>query len=146
MGFGGGGGTNKARSDINVTPLVDVVLVLLIIFLVTMPVLMKELNVEVPRKSDDVAAIEHSANQLIVELKTGDRLFLEGQEINRVDLANRLRDRLEKRREKDRIVFIDVEPLARYGSAVSIIDTIKGAGALTVAIKMRDEDEDKESP
>ena len=53
MSMGGGGGRGAVKSDINVTPLVDVVLVLLIIFLVTMPILMKDISVDVPKKAEE---------------------------------------------------------------------------------------------
>src|SRR5918911_1108462 len=56
MAFGTGGGSGasaRVKSDINVTPLVDVVLVLLIIFLVTMPIVMKDITIDIPKKSDD---------------------------------------------------------------------------------------------
>ncbi len=137
MAFGGGGGLKSAKSDINVTPLVDVVLVLLIIFLVAMPIVMKEIEIDVPRKIDEPQEQMVFPDQITVEITKGGGVLLNGVQIDRVDLATKLRDRLEHKREK--VVFVDFDENTRYGDAVSVMDTAKGAGAITVALKMRDE-------
>ncbi len=139
MAFSAGGGRNGVRSEINVTPLVDVVLVLLIIFLVTMPILMRELDLEIPRKSEEV--IEPPPEEQVVVEVGLDGLKLNGQEIGKFDLAEKVRNSLKNRREK--IVFVGFDDELPYGEAVSIMDVIKGAGAEKVALKMK---EDKDSP
>jgi biopolymer transport protein TolR len=137
MGFGGGGGSG-VRGDINVTPLVDVVLVLLIIFLVTMPILMKEISVDVPRKVDDPnPQVELNTSQLIVELKPGGLIRIDEQTVEMKDLATRVREKLDRQREK--AVFVDIDDMVSYGDAVVVMDTCKGAGATTVAIKMKED-------
>lgn len=147
MGFSQGGGQG-AKSDINVTPLVDVVLVLLIIFLVAMPVVMKEIDVEVPKKIDDPPDTVVVPDQITVEITKGGGVLLNGVEINRVDLAGKLRDRLEHKREK--VVFVDFDELTRYGDVVSIMDTCRGAAwqescrekpddCVKVALKLKEE-------
>jgi biopolymer transport protein ExbD len=137
MAFGGGGGAGRVKSDINVTPLVDVVLVMLIIFLVAMPVVMKEIEIDVPKKSDEPPEQVVVPDQVTVEITKGGGVLLNGVQIERVDLATKLRDRLEHKREK--VVFVDFDEATRYGDAVSVMDTCKGAGATTVALKMKDE-------
>jgi biopolymer transport protein ExbD len=138
MAFGGGGGAGKPKSDINVTPLVDVVLVLLIIFLVAMPVVMREIEIDVPKKTDEPIENVVVPDQVTVEITKGGGVLLNGIQIDRVDLATKLRDRLEHKREK--IVFVDFDEATRYGDAVSIMDTCKGAGATTVALKMKEKE------
>src|SRR5262249_9502333 len=144
MAFGGGGGAGKPKSDINVTPLVDVVLVLLIIFLVAMPVVMREIEIEVPKKTDEPIENVVVPDQITIEVTKGGGVLLNGIQIDRVDLATKLRDRLESKREK--IVFVDFDESTRYGDAVSIMDTAKGAGATTVALKMREKDKEGANP
>ena len=136
MGFSTGGGRNAVKSDINVTPLVDVVLVLLIIFLVTMPILMRELDLEIPRKSEEVVT-EAQEEQVVVEVALDGSLKLNGTDIGKFDLAEKVRDSLKNRREK--IVFIGFDDELKYGEAVSIMDVVKGAGAEKVALKMKDD-------
>jgi biopolymer transport protein ExbD len=138
MAFGGGGGAGKVKSEINVTPLVDVVLVLLIIFLVTMPILMRDISIDIPRKMDaKEMEVFDPTPQLIVSLDKEGRLKIGDDEINRVDLAKVMSEKLERRREK--VVFVDFADDVKYGDAVSIMDTVKGAGASTVALKMKED-------
>jgi len=136
MGFSTGGGRNSVKSDINVTPLVDVVLVLLIIFLVTMPILMREIDLEVPRKAEELVETESEA-QVMVEVGFDGSLKLNGQEIGKFDLAEKVHVALKNRREK--IVFVGFDDELKYGEAVQIMDIIKGAGAEKVALKMKDD-------
>ena len=136
MAFGGGGRGN-VKSDINVTPLVDVVLVLLIIFLVTMPILMKDISIDIPKKADDSIPTEVLPDQLMIEWKNDGRLLVNGEEVNRTELATKVKEKLERRREK--VVFVDFDDSVRYGDAVSVMDTCRGAGAATVALKMKEE-------
>jgi biopolymer transport protein ExbD len=136
MGFGGGGGSGNVKSDINVTPLVDIVLVMLIIFLVAMPIVMKNIDIEVPRKTDEPPEQIIVPDQVTVELTKAGVVLLNGVEINRSELAVKLRDRLQHKR--DKVVFVDFDENTRYGDAVQIMDTAKGAGATTVALKMKD--------
>ena len=74
MGMGTSSGPGQVKSDINVTPLVDVVLVLLIIFLITMPVVMRTVTLEVPRKADDTEDHVMHAEWGRIEAATADRL------------------------------------------------------------------------
>ena len=126
------------KPEINVTPLVDVVLVLLIIFLATMPVLMRDISVDVPKKAEENTPPELLPDvQVVIEWTKEGRLLMNGEEINRTDLASKVRDRLERKREK--VVFVSFDDSVRYGDAVSVMDTCKGAGATTVALKMKEE-------
>jgi biopolymer transport protein TolR len=138
MGMSAGGGRGSVKSEINVTPLVDVVLVLLIIFLVTMPVLMKDISIDIPKKSEESLPVDMvPPDQLVVEYKEDGRILLNTIEVNRTELAVKIRERLERKREK--IVFVHFDDGVRYGDAVSIMDTCKGSGATTVALKMADD-------
>jgi biopolymer transport protein TolR len=136
MAFGGGGGAGKPRSDINVTPLVDVVLVMLIIFLVAMPIVMKNIEIEVPKKTDEPIENIVLPDQVTLEITKSGVILLNGIETARQDLAVKLRDRLQHKR--DKIVFVGFDDNTRYGDAVSMMDLCRGAGATTVAIKMKD--------
>jgi len=132
MSFGGRGGSAGVRGDINVTPLVDIVLVMLVIFLVAMPVVMRLIQVDVPK----VAEPREWSTPLIVEVTKDGALLFDGVAISRADLARKVHGRLEGKRE--RVVYVDFDESTRYGEAVSVMDTVKGAGAETVALKVKD--------
>ena len=133
MAFNGRGGGSTVRNEINVTPLVDVVLVLLIIYLVAIPVVLRNLTVDIPRKAEE--GPPGGAVQITVEAKVDGTLLMDGETVLRTELAEKLRARLETRHQN--VVFVDVEDKIPYGDAVRLMDTIKGAGAKTVALKMR---------
>jgi biopolymer transport protein TolR len=142
MGFGGGGGKG-VRSDINVTPLVDVVLVLLIIFIVATPMMLHELTLEIPRKAEPAQDDAPDA-QIIVQVAIDGTIKVGEQDVGKFDLAGKLADQLKTKR--DKIVFVGFEDGVKYGEAVAIVDIVKGAGAEKVALKMKEEGKPGETP
>jgi biopolymer transport protein TolR len=136
MGMSAGGGRNTVKNDINVTPLVDVVLVLLIIFLVTMPIIMRDINLDIPRKSEDIPEVNEQQT-LTVEVFADGRITVGGLETNKFELSAKVHDALATRVDKN--VFIGFEDEVRYGDAVSTMDLVKGAGATKVALKMKED-------
>lgn len=144
MGISAGGSQGGPKSDINVTPLVDIVLVLLIIFLVLTPVKMRHITIEVPRKLQDFEDTTLASRQITVTVRADSSIQIsDGREeielSNRFELATTLQPMLEKKK-TEKVVFVDFEDPVPYGDAVSTMDTIKGVGAEKVALKMRDEE------
>ncbi len=134
MGMSAGGKGGGPKSEINVTPLVDVVLVLLIIFLVTMPVLLQRITIEIPRKMD---SDEVSFKKTITILGKADGTIVlnDGtsvQTVKRVELAKMLTPMFEDAL-KDKKVFVDFEDVIPYSEAVGIMDVVKSVGAGSVA-------------
>src|SRR5262245_1408450 len=130
MAVGGKGGP---KSDMNVTPLIDVVLVLLIIFMVTMPRLMRNITLEIPRELEaDEVVVNSSSTITICGKADGSILLNDGSSesnINRVDLVNRVKPLLEKKR-TEKIVFVDFEDHVDFREAVSVMDTLYGLGSI----------------
>jgi biopolymer transport protein TolR len=143
MGISAGGGKGL-KSDINVTPLVDVVLVLLIIFIINTPVMMRQITIEVPRKLEaDENPIKASKQISILIRADGNAVLSDGAQDKTmpvVEMPNALRDML-KDRVTEKVVFVDFEDRLAYGEAVSAMDTIKGVGGddCVVALKIREE-------
>src|SRR5258708_4395512 len=84
--------TGKARSEINVTPLVDVVLVLLIIFMVMTPTLLKEMDVTVPEKADVQVAMPQTTDQIVVSVSRETKIAINHEPIAEAALTERIHD------------------------------------------------------
>jgi biopolymer transport protein ExbD len=131
MGMNVGGAKGKVKAEINVTPLVDVVLVLLIIFMVMTPLMLKELGVHVPKKEQAEVTEQVSADQLVVGYREK-VILLNNEPIAEEQLGPKLRDVLSQRR--DKVVFFNIDDEANYGEAVHVMDIVRGAGAKTLGI------------
>jgi biopolymer transport protein ExbD len=114
------------------------VLVLLIIFLVTMPIYMRELDLEVPRKSEELVEVEPEA-QVVVEVAADGSIKMNGIDTGKFELAEKVASSLKNRREK--IVFVGFDDELKYGEAVQIMDLVKGPAIeeRKVALKMKDD-------
>jgi biopolymer transport protein ExbD len=134
MAFAGGSG-GGVRSDINITPLVDVVLVLLIIFMVMTPSLLKETEVAIPEKADVTMAAPSTADQLVLSISPSGSLALNQEPITQSELLGRLHERLATR--MDKVVFLEVDDEANYGDVVHVMDLCRGAGVKTLGLMQR---------
>jgi biopolymer transport protein TolR len=120
-----------ARGDINVTPLVDVVLVLLIIFMVLTPSTLKHLTATVPKKAEDDTP-QPPGETILVEYTAKRELSINGEPVAPESLAERLADRL--RHDRQKVVFFRAEDEAPYGEVVRLMDLARGSGARTLAV------------
>jgi len=125
--------TNKKgpRDDINVTPLIDVVLVLLIIFMVLTPSMIKHLPAAVPKKDEDMTPLP-AETPIVVEYTSKRELTVNGEPIGSEALASRLTERL--RGDRIKVVFFKAGDDVPYGEVVKLMDIARGVGAKTLGI------------
>jgi biopolymer transport protein ExbD len=132
-----GGGKKGARADINVTPLIDVVLVLLIIFMVLTPTMLKHMTANVPRKADvNTPPPPPGTEPIVVEMTAKGELTLSTEPVAFEALADKVADKLKHDRTK--VVFFKIEDDAMYGDVIRAMDLVRGAGARTLAIVTKD--------
>src|SRR4051794_3230620 len=120
-----GGAKGGIKSDINVTPLVDVMLVLLIIMMLVTPLLQQGVSVKLPLAENTVDKPE-TQGQTVVAIARDKQLYLNAKPIRETDLAKRLGELLENQKEK--IVLIKADEEVEYGTVMSTMDQLRQAG------------------
>jgi biopolymer transport protein TolR len=131
MAFGPAG-SGGVRSDINITPLVDVVLVLLIIFMVMTPTLLKQMELTVPEKADVQQMNPTTTDQVVVGMSADGKISINKEMIAESQLIERMHDIMKASR--DKLVFFDIDDDANYGEVMHVMDIVRGAGAKTLGI------------
>jgi biopolymer transport protein ExbD len=119
-------GTN---SDINVTPLVDVVLVLLIIFMVVTPLLEKDIPVRTPASEKVEEVVDVPQDQIVVYVNKDGALRINSEQVAAPEFVGKLKVALAPKADIDRIVFIVADDACNYGKFVHVLDGAREAGA-----------------
>ena len=123
------GRTQTALADINITPLVDVVLVLLIIFMVTAPILQSGIEVNVPKTR---TVKEISEERTVITINKDQRVFLGNDAININQIAARLKQKIRDPRKQ--FIFIRADENVPFGAFATVMDAVKQSGITNVSI------------
>jgi biopolymer transport protein ExbD len=123
-----------AKSDINVTPLVDVVLVLLIIFMVVTPLLEKDLGVRIPSTEQVETSSEVPPDQIVVRVESTGAFKINGELTPPEAYVGALKTRLDPRSPIDRVVFVTPDDEASYKKLVEALEGARRAGAETLGM------------
>lgn len=126
-------GLDQLRASINVTPLVDVLLVLLIIFIMVAPILTKAVRSDIPQKAAGPLPAEYAERQLVIHVCADGRLLLNREEIALSNLSNRLHE-VFALRGGERLIFLDADPDVVYGTVVAVMDLCRDGGVQTIGV------------
>jgi biopolymer transport protein ExbD len=133
MAMSSSGGRGEVTAEINVTPMADVMLVLLIIFMVVTPMLQKGVSVELAKTKNPVDMKEADRDDAVLVAITRDGKFYLGQDKVEIDnLAAKVTDILTGK--LDKTVFVKSDLRAKYGDVVQVVDSIRNAGVDKVGL------------
>ena len=134
-----GSGTQGAASmsaEPNVTPMIDVLLVLLIIFMAVLPSMRKAIDIQLPDPNPTVQPANSTSNQIVLEVKPGGQYAINSEVVTRDRLPTRLKEIYDPRPEK--IIFVKGDPKAKYADIIDAMDVARGAGVKVIGVPPKD--------
>ncbi|MDQ3555941.1 MAG: biopolymer transporter ExbD [Gemmatimonadota bacterium] len=135
MAMGAGGSKGGAMNEINMTPMIDVLLVLLIIFMVVQQGLQRGLSVQVPPTESQSQAEAQTVDQIVLDIRDGGEFFLNQEPIAAENLENRLREVFAPRPRK--VIFVKGSENLTYGQVIRAVDATRAAGIEVVGLVPR---------
>jgi biopolymer transport protein ExbD len=136
MAMSGGGSGGGLSNEINVTPMIDVLLVLLIIFMMVIPMSRKAIDLQLPDPTPDDTNSGPPPSQIVLEVLPGNVYKVNSQVIAKNDLAKKLKEIYDPRPEK--IMFVKGDPAVKYSDVIWAMDVARGSGVKVIGMTPKD--------
>ncbi len=130
------GGNTGLSNEINVTPMIDVLLVLLVIFIMAVPMMRKAIDLQLPDPTPQPQTTQTAPDQIVLQVLAGGKYKINSEEVAKDNLAKRLKDVYEGRPEK--IIFVKGDPTVKYQDVIFGMDQARGAGVKVIGIPPKD--------
>ena len=136
MAMSAGGGDTNLTNEPNVTPMIDVLLVLLIIFMMVIPLSRRAIDLQLPDPNPAQTTSQANPNQIVLEVMPNEQYAINKRAVTRANLYNELKLVYEGRPEK--ILFIKGDPTVKYQEIIWAMDQARGAGVLVIGAAPKD--------
>ena len=128
--------TSTLTNEINVTPMIDVLLVLLIIFMMVIPMSRKAIDLQLPDPTPDNSSSGPPPSQIVLEVLPGNTFKINSQPVPMRDLARKLKEIYDPR--PDKIIFVKGDPTVKYSDVIAAMDVARGSGVKVIAATPKD--------
>ena len=136
MAMSGSGPSGGLTNEINVTPMIDVLLVLLIIFMMVIPMSRKAIDLQLPDPTPDNTNQGPPPSQIVMEVLPGNTFKINSQPVSKAELGKKLKEIYDPRPEK--IIFVKGDPSVKYQDVIAAMDVARGAGVKVIATVPKD--------
>jgi biopolymer transport protein ExbD len=136
MGMSAGGSSSGLNNDINVTPMIDVLLVLLIIFMIVVPMSRKVIDIQLPDPTPQQAPPGAVSTQIVLEVAVGGQYSINREVVPKDKLAARLKEIYDPR--PDKVIFVKGANEVTYQDVVWAMDQARGAGVKVIGVPPKD--------
>ncbi len=136
MSMSAGNSSKQLENEINVTPMIDVLLVLLIIFMAALPSMRKAIDIQLPDPNPTIQPANAKSDQIVLEVLPGGVFSINTEKVDRARLGPRLKEIYDPRPEK--IIFIKGDPTVKFQDVIDAMDISRGAGVKVIGVPPKD--------
>ncbi|MDQ2932071.1 MAG: biopolymer transporter ExbD [Gemmatimonadota bacterium] len=130
------GGSTGLSNEINVTPMIDVLLVLLVIFIMAVPMMRKAIDLQLPDPTPQQQTTTQAPDQIVLQVLPGGTYKINSEAVAKDNLAKRLKEIYAPR--PDKIIFVKGDPAVKYQDVIFGMDQARGAGVKVIGIPPKD--------